>query len=78
MYRLLEVRGDQLTRICLESMDELNLNAVILIGDQCPELKELSLVHCYFQMQPDDPLMVEKLVRDRKANTPKDHDLYSR
>ena len=77
VYRLLEVRGDQLTKICLECMDELNLNAVILIGDQCPDLKELSLVHCYFQMQPEDPLTVEKLIKDRKANASKSLDTSS-
>ena len=67
LFRLLEVRGDQFCTIHLDSLDEVNLNAIILLGDQCPNLKDLHLIRCYFQMQSEDHVVVDRLIRDRRV-----------
>ena len=69
LFQLLEVRGDQFTSLSLNSIDEMNLNAVILIGDTCPNLTQLALMRCHFQMQINDPSTVDKLVKDRQQNS---------
>ena len=44
----------------------MNLNAVILIGDRCPNLTKLELIKCHYQMEINDLRSVDTLVKDRK------------
>ena len=68
IFQLLEVRGDQITSLALNDIDEINLNAVILIGDRCSNLSRLSLIKCHYQMDVGDTRSVDKVIRDRTAH----------
>ena len=46
-------------------MDEVNLNAVLLIGGQCLNLQKFCLHGCHFQMQPEDANAVDVLCREK-------------
>lgn len=48
---LLEVRGENLTYLHLEHVDEMDLNALIYISQLCPRLKKLTLYNCEFTSQ---------------------------
>ena len=65
IFQFLELRGDQLRVLVLNNVDEMNLNAVILIGDRCPNLDKLSLIKCHYQIELDDPQAVDRLVKER-------------
>jgi hypothetical protein len=52
--------------LALNDIDEMNLNAVILIGDRCPNLTKLELIKCHYQMEIGDVRSVDRLVKDRK------------
>ena len=65
LFQYLEVRGDQITTLILRDIDEMNLNAVILIGDRCSNLKTFALIQCHFQMEIGDTLAVERIVSER-------------
>ena len=65
IFQLLEVRGDQITSLALNDIDEINLNAVILIGDRCSNLSRLSLIKCHYQMDVGDARSVDKVIRER-------------
>ena len=65
LFQFLDIRGDQITNLVLCDIDEMNLNAVILIGDRCPHLRILALVQCHFQMEIGDTLAVERIVDER-------------
>ena len=76
LFQLLEVRGDQLSTLALNEVDEMNLNGVILIGDRCPNLTELTLIKCYYQMEIEDSQAVDRLIKERFQNnsaSPKCH-----
>ena len=66
IFQLLEVRGDQISTLSLNDVDEMNLNAVILIGDRCPNLTKLELIKCHYQMEIGDARSVDRLVKERK------------
>ena len=66
IFQLLEVRGDQISALALNDIDEMNLNAVILIGDRCPNLTKLALIKCHYQMELGDVRSVDRLVKERK------------
>ena len=68
IFQLLEVRGDQITSLALNDIDEINLNAVILIGDRCSNLSRLSLIKCHYQMDVGDTRSVDKVIRERTAH----------
>ena len=72
IFQLLELRGDQLRVLVLNNADEMNLNAVILIGDRCPNLEKLSLIKCHYQIEVDDPQAVDRLVKERTQDVNKD------
>ena len=59
------MRGDQITTLTLRDIDEMNLNAVILIGDRCSNLRIFALIQCHFQMEIGDTLAVERIVSER-------------
>ena len=61
IFNLLEVRGDQILNLELVEVDEVNLNAILLIGAHCINLKKLCLHGCHWQMQVEDARMVDKL-----------------
>ena len=50
LFRLIEDRGNQITKLELTNVDEINLNALLLIGQECKNLKNLALVCCHFQV----------------------------
>ena len=59
------VRGDQIINLELVDVDEVNLNAVLLIGGQCLNLQKFCLHGCHFQMQPEDATAVDALCREK-------------
>ena len=59
------VRGDQIINLELVDVDEVNLNAVLLIGGQCLNLQKFCLHGCHFQMQPEDASAVDALCREK-------------
>ena len=65
IFQYLDVRGDQISNLVLHDIDEMNLNAVILIGDRCPNLKSFALIQCHFQIEIEDSLAVERIVNER-------------
>ena len=65
LFQYLEVRGDQITTLILRDIDEMNLNAAILIGDRCSNLRVFELIQCHFQMEIGDALAVERIVNER-------------
>ena len=69
VFQLLEVRGDQISSLVLADIDEMNLNAVILIGDRCPNLTKLKLIKCHYQMEIEDLHSVDRLVKERRKNS---------
>ncbi len=42
--------GAKLLSLRLEDVDEMNVNALAIIGRECKSLKELSLARCHFQV----------------------------
>ena len=65
IFQYLDVSGDQISNLVLHDIDEMNLNAVILIGDICPNLKSFALIQCHFQIEIEDSLAVERIVNER-------------
>ena len=65
IFQLLDVRGDQISTLVLNDIDEMNLNAVILIGDRCPNLTRLALMKCHYQMEIGDVHAVDRIVKER-------------
>ena len=61
IFNLLEVRGDQLVHLELVEVDEVNLNAILLLGSHCINLQKLCLHGCHFQMQVEDARVVDEL-----------------
>ena len=61
IFNLLEVRGDQLVHLELVEVDEVNLNAILLLGSHCINLQKLCLYGCHFQMQVEDAGIVDEL-----------------
>ena len=59
------MRGEQITTLILRDIDEMNLNAAILIGDRCTNLRVFALIQCHFQMEIGDTLAVERIVNER-------------
>ena len=59
------MRGEQITNLVLRDIDEMNLNAVILIGDRCSNLRIFTLIQCHFQMEIGDTLAVERIISER-------------
>ena len=65
IFQLLDVRGDQISTLALNDIDEMNLNAVILIGDRCPNLTSLALMKCHYQMEIGDVQAVDRIFKER-------------
>ena len=65
IFQYLDVRGDQISDLALHDIDEMNLNAVILIGDRCPSLKSFAILQCHFQIEIEDSAAVERIVNER-------------
>ena len=60
-------RGDQIFNLELVDIDEVNLNAILLIGEQCLNLQKLCLHGCHFQIQPEDVGTVDSLCRAKSV-----------
>ena len=60
-------RGDQIINLELVDIDEVNLNAILLIGEQCLNLQKLCLHGCHFQIQPEDVGTVDSLCRAKSV-----------
>ena len=69
IFQYLDVRGDQISSLVLHDIDEMNLNAVILIGDRCPNLRSLALIQCHYQIEIEDALSVERIVNERQRRS---------
>ena len=55
----------QIIHLELVEIDEVNLNAILMLGAHCINLKKLCLHGCHFQMQPEDAITVDSLCQSR-------------
>jgi hypothetical protein len=49
-------------------IDQVNFNAILLLGAHCPNLKKLCLHGCHFQIQPEDSSTIDALCQQYKNN----------
>ena len=55
--------GRQLTTLGLSNIDEMNLNAVIMIGQGCPNLETISLSCCHYTVERGDTAKMAEIVK---------------
>ena len=61
IFNLLEVRGDQIVNLEMVEVDEVNLNAILLLGSHCVNLHKLCLHGCHFTIEIEDARLVDEL-----------------
>ena len=50
LFKLIGAKGNQITKLELTNVDEINFNALLLIAQECRNLRSLALICCHFQV----------------------------